>query len=143
MKKILLSLSILALVGCSTYRDNMSYTTTPPVVKLDATIQPTIKVGNKVSGRAICSNVLYVFHDAPSEQTYGATINAQTDVLPNSECAAAAVSDALNNSNNADILIAPKFTSITKSFLCLPLVGCFMKTQDVYVDAYEGMVTYK
>ncbi len=143
MKQILLSISMLALAGCSAYRDNMPYTTTAPVVKIDTTIQPTVTVGNKVSGRAVCSNAFYIFHDVPSEQTYGATINAQTDVLPNSECAAAAVYDALSNSNNADVLIAPKFTSITKSFLCLPLIGCFMKSQDVYVDAYEGMVTYK
>lgn len=32
---------------------------------------------------------------------------------------------------------------ILLSLSILPLVGCFMKTQDVYVDAYEGMVAYK
>lgn len=143
MKKILLSISVLAITGCTSFRDNIPYTTNAPSVKIEPVITPTVSVGDKVVGNAVCSNMFFIFHDTPSEQTYGATINAQNDVSPYSECAAAAVYNALSVSDNADVLIAPKFTSITNSFLCLPLIGCFIKTQDVYVEAHAGKITYK
>ena len=143
MKKLILSVSILALAGCTSYKDNISYTTNEPIVNIESVIRPTVTVGDKVMGQAVCSNMLFIFHDTPSKQTYGATINPKSGPVANTECAAAAVYDALSQSNAADILIAPKFTTITESFLCIPLVGCFSKTQTVLVEAHEGKVTYK
>lgn len=142
MKQIVLSLSILAITGCTYYKDNLPYATTPNI-RIDSVLTPNITIGDRVSGEAVCSDILFIFHDTPSEQTYGATINAQTDVTSNSACAAAAVYNALSRSNDADVLIAPKFTSITNSFLCLPFIGCFIKTQHMFVDAHEGTITYK
>lgn len=142
MKKLCVLMSVLAITGCVSYRDNVSYTTNQPSLKIEPVIIPTVTIGNKVIGKAECANLLYIFQDIPSERTYGATINAQSDVSSNSECAAAAVYDALTHTDNADVLIAPKFTSITHGFLCLPWVGCFIETQNMFVEAHAGRVTY-
>ena len=144
MKNVIFLIPVLTMMGCTSYKNNVPYATSVPTVTVEpATITPNVTVGNRIGGRAECSNILFVFHHVPSERTYGATLNAQSDVSADSECAAAAVYDALSRSNNADVLIAPKFTSITNSFLCLPWLGCFVKSQDMYVEAYEGKVTYK
>lgn len=141
MKKLIALTSILALAACSTvHNGKVGMTISDPDVQFtpqEAKI--SINTGSKLSGSAECSSFLWLFNNIPERQTYGYNLQTSEGVIASKDCVAAAVYDAMKNSD-ADIIVAPQYTTARNGFLCFGS-RCLFGTTKVLVKGYSGKIT--
>lgn len=141
MKKIALLSSLLALTACQTYHNGkIGMTISNPDVEF-APMQAKMNVdaSKKITGTAECNSFLWVFNDAPWRQTYGTALQTESGNLASKACTAAAVYDAMNQSQ-ADVIIAPQYTSVRDGVFCFG-DRCLFGTTKVIVSGYSGKIT--
>ena len=141
MKKLISLTSILALAACSTvHNGKVGMTISNPDVQFtpqEAKI--SINTNNKLSGSAECTSFLWVFGNTPERQTYGYNLQTGDGVIAGKDCVAAAVYDAMKNSD-ADIIVSPQYTTSRDGILCFGS-RCLVGTTKVSVKGYAGKIT--
>ncbi|MDR1826071.1 MAG: hypothetical protein LBQ49_00075 [Rickettsiales bacterium] len=140
MKKSMILLP-LALVACTGYHNGKIGAVIAPIPPIESKIEANVKVGEKITGSAECTEVLFLTVSAPERQTYGPELQTKTGNLANSTCTAGAIYDAMSSSD-ADIIVSPQYTSVKTSFGCIPFVGCLYKNTKVIVSGHAGKITY-
>ena len=131
---------ILALTGCGTYHTGIIgiNASTPELHFVPKEAKISIDTYNKVTGIAECSSILWVFNSAPNRQTYGVPIQANEGNFASSECVAAAIYDALKNTD-ADTMYGLQYTTVKNGFLCFGN-NCFIGKTKIIVNGYAGKI---
>lgn len=141
MKKILmLQMLLILLVGCASTEQHNGRQS---VLMNNVTIEPRplqadIQVGRAISGVGECESWFGFITKQPQKQTYGADMQEPQGNFAPSACTRGAVYDALSK-NNADVIIAPRYTSIKKKNLCI-LGLCLHTIDQIIVSGYKGDV---
>ncbi|MCM1293939.1 MAG: hypothetical protein NC311_00040 [Muribaculaceae bacterium] len=141
MKKIAILSSLLALTACGTYHNGkMGMTLSNPDVEfVPMQVKVNVDASKKITGTAECGSFLWVFNNVPQRQTYGPTLQTETGNLATESCTAAAVYDAMNQSQS-DVIIAPQYTSMRNGAFCFGH-RCLFGTTKVIVNGYSGKIT--
>lgn len=141
MKKYSILAAVLALTGCSAYHNGKSGMTisNPDLEYVPMQANVHVDTNNKLSGSAECSSTLWVFNSAPERQTYGTRMQTTEGNFASNACTAAAVYDAMNKSN-ADVFVAPQYTTVRKGVLCFGH-RCLQGTTKVLVSGYAGKIS--
>lgn len=140
MKKYLILTSILTLAGCGAYHtsklgmviSNPDIQFTPQEAKID------IDSNNKITGSAECFSFLWVFNSAPERQAYGVPLQTNEGVIASSECVAGAIYDAMNKTD-ADVLVAPHYTTVRDGLFCFGS-RCLFGNTKILVKGYPGKI---
>ncbi len=140
MKKLLLVVAVLGLVGCSSVEQHNGRNS---MLIQNVLIEPTpmqadIEVGQKISGTAVCEKWFGFTTSQPNKLTYGANLQVPAGNLASSKCTRGAVYDALNRSK-ADIIIAPQYTTIQEAHVCI-FGACVHRADRVTVTGYKGTI---
>ncbi|MGN0916913.1 MAG: hypothetical protein ACI4NZ_01775 [Candidatus Enterousia sp.] len=141
MKKLAIFTSILALTACSAVHngkigmtiDNSEIQFTPQEAHV------SINTSSKLSGAAECTSLLWLFDSVPERKTFGPKLQESAGVIASGGCVAAAVYDAMKGSD-ADILVAPQYTTVQNGVLCFGN-KCLVGTTKVLVKGYAGNIT--
>lgn len=142
MNKTIALVSILALTGCSAYHTGRIGVNAPSKLNVDMAPKEAkiaIDTSNKLTGSAECTSFLWVFNSAPERQTYGVPIQANDGDFASSDCVAAAVYDAMKNTD-ADTMYGLQYTAVRSGFLCFGN-RCFSGNTKVIVKGYPGRIT--
>jgi hypothetical protein len=141
-KQSLLLIGALALAACSSgYHNGKSGTILSiPDVKV-AQNEAKITIGDKISGSAECTELFFFTVKSPERQTFGPKMQEGAGNFANHACTGGAIYDAMSKSN-ADIIVAPHYTAVRKSFLCLPVLSCLYSNTKVVVEGNAGKVSY-
>ena len=75
----------------------------------------------------------------PERKTFGPKLQESAGVIASGGCVAAAVYDAMKGSD-ADILVAPQYTTVQNGVLCFG-DKCLVGTTKVLVKGYAGNIT--
>lgn len=140
MKKILILTSILSLAACGTSYHTGKVGMTAPSPDMQFTPQEAkISVSNsKVTGSAECSSFLWIFNSVPERQVYGAQLQTADGVMASGDCVAAAIYNAISKTD-ADIVVAPQYTTVKNGVLCFG-TRCLFGTTKVLVKTYTGKI---
>ena len=140
MKKILIASSLVligALSGCSSL--NVSSNAMPITAPLETNLKVDIEVGEKISGKASVTRVLFFtiandkeFADGVSYGSGGSGSGALPFENPVSKAKSAAAYKAINQSG-ADIIVAPRYTVEAEDFLVFGTIN-------VTVEGYKGTI---
>ena len=141
MKKIAILTSVLALASCGAYHTGKIGATIsgPDVQFTPQEAKLAINTQNKISGSATCSSLLWVFNDVPERQVYGAKLQTKDGVMASSDCVAGAVYDAMSKTD-ADLIVAPQYTTVRDGVLCFGY-RCLFGTTKVLVKGFSGKIT--
>ena len=140
LKKVLIASSLVlagALSGCSSL--NVSSNAMPITAPLETNVKADIEVGEKISGKASVTKILF-FTIANDKEfadgvAYGAGASAGGALPfenPVSKAKSAAAYKAIKQSG-ADIIVAPRYTVETEDFL-------IFGTINVTVEGYKGTI---
>ena len=140
MKKLLLVVAVLGLVGCSsselrTGRNSMNLANI--AVEPDP-MSASIEVGQKITGTAECETWFGIQTKAPKKFTYGAALQVEDGNFTPNKCTRGAVYDALTKSK-ADVIIAPQYTANQEGSLCV-FGACIHKVNKITVTGYKGTI---
>jgi len=141
LKKILIASSLVlagAMSGCTSL--NVSSNAMPITAPLETNIKADVEVGEKISGKASVTKVLFFtiandkeFADGVDYGSNGAAgVGALPFESPVSKAKAAAAFKAIEQSG-ADIIVAPRYTVETEDFL-------IFGTTQVTVEGYKGTI---
>lgn len=101
-------------------------------------LQADIQVGEKISGTAECQT-LFGFHTKkPQKQTYEAELQVASGNFSPSACTRGALYNALIK-NNADLIIAPRYTAVQDTKICL-FGLCAVRKYQIIVTGYKGII---
>lgn len=141
MKKITTLLSICILAGCNAYHTGRIgiNSSNPEMDFVPKEAKISVDTNNKLTGSAECSSFLWIFNSVPERQTYGVSIQANDGNFASSECIAAAVYDAMKNSD-ADAMYGLQYTAVRSGFLCFG-DRCFNGNTKIIVKGYPGKIT--
>jgi len=142
MKKILVLTSVLVLTACGTTIHNGKVGMTisnPDIEFIPQEAKVSINTNNKLSGSAECSSFLWIFNSTPERKTFGANMQTREGLIGSDDCIAAAVHDAMKNSD-ADIIVAPQYTTARNGVLCFGS-RCLSGTTKILVKGYAGKIT--
>lgn len=141
MKKIAILTSVLALTACSSvHNGKIGMTVTNPEIQFTPQeAHVSINTNNKLSGAAECRSFLWLFNSVPKRKTFGPQLQESAGVMASNGCVAAAVYDAMKNSD-ADILAAPQYTTSQSGIFCFGS-KCLAGTSKVLVKGYAGKIT--
>lgn len=141
MKNIAILTSVLVLVGCGAYHTGKTgmVISDPGIKYTPQEAKISVNTNNKLSGSASCSSFLWLFNNAPERQAYGVQLQTEDGVMASGECVAAAVYDAMSKTD-ADILVAPQYTTVRNGLLCFGQ-RCLVGTTKVLIKGYEGKIT--
>ena len=130
----------LALAACGAYHTGrIGATIDAPDIRF-VPKQAKISVSeNKITGTAKCSSTLWVFNSAPERQVFGPELQTSAGNFASPECTAGAMYDAVSKAN-ADILVAPQYTTVRNGVLCFGH-RCLFGTTQVIVNGYSGKIT--
>lgn len=141
MKKLLiLEALLILLIACSSVEQhNGRQSVLMNTVAIEPRpLQADIQVGKAISGVAECETWFGFITKQPQKQTYGVDMQEpQGNYAPNA-CTRGAVYDALSKSN-ADVIVAPRYTSIKKKNWCI-LGLCLHSVDQIIVSGYKGDV---
>jgi hypothetical protein len=140
LKKLLIASSLVfagALTGCSSL--NVSSNAMPVTAPLETNVKADIEVGEKISGKASVTKILFFtiandkqFADGVAYGAGGSSVSALPFENPVSKAKSAAAYKAINESG-ADIIIAPRYTVETEDFLVFGTIN-------VTVEGYKGTI---
>ncbi len=139
MKKIALLTALLGLTACNTYHNGRAGLVLADTVDVNTVANVKVDAGNKISGVAECSSVLYVFHSEPERQSHIPTLQTASGNIASSACTNGAIYDALDGVN-ADVIVAPQYTTVQNGLLCFGS-RCLFGTTKVLVSGYAGKIT--
>lgn len=101
-------------------------------------MQAEIQVGPKISGVAECEKWFWFWTKQPAKQTYGTSLQMPDGNFSTGPCTRGAIYDALTK-NNADMIVAPKYTAVQKGELCV-LGKCMHRVNQIIVTGYKGNI---
>ncbi len=140
MKKLLVASSLVfagALTGCSSL--NTSSNSMPITAPLETNLVADVEVGEKITGKASVTKILFFtiandkeFADGVSYGAGGSSAGALPFENPVSKAKSAAAYKAITESG-ADIIVAPRYTVKSEDFL-------IFGTINVTVEGYKGTI---
>ena len=141
-KKALAISSVALLAACSTVHnkgiDNSIITKTDVEVR---PLETSIKVGERVTGTATCTQFLGITLEGPEKESYGATLQTNEGNVAGGKCTRGAIYKALSGTD-ADLILAPQYELESSGMLCIPVVDfCLYKSSTVVVKGYAGKYT--
>ena len=141
MKKIISLTSLLALCACSAYHNGKIGMTisNPDIEFIPMEAKVTINDTNKITGSAECSSFLWVINNVPERRTYGTQLQTSDGNFASAECVAAATYDAMSKTD-ADVIVAPQYTTARNGLLCFGS-RCLAGTTKVMVKGFSGKIT--
>ena len=140
MKKVLIASSLIlagALSGCSSM--NVSSNAMPITAPLETNLKADVEVGEKITGKASVTKILFFtiandkeFADGVAYGADASTGGALPFENPVSKAKSAAAYKAITESG-ADIIVAPRYTVKSEDFL-------IFGTINVTVEGYKGTI---
>lgn len=140
MKKIIFILPLM-LVACSDYKTGKLGANMHPTIDVQP-ISADIEVGERISGSAECTDLLFFRISEPSRGVYGAGTMETLAKGVDTTCAAGALYDAMSKID-ADVIVAPQYTVASTRFMCIPKLNCLYQNTKVLVTGRAGKVSYK
>ena len=140
MKKLLLVVAVLGLVGCSTseLRNGRNSINLANIAVEPEPMAAQIKVGQKIMGTAECETLFGFNINSPKKLTYGAGLQVEDGNFTPSKCTRGAVYDALAK-NKADVIIAPQYTASEEGVFCI-FGHCAYRSNKITVTGYKGTI---
>ena len=140
MKKVMCCVAAVLAVGCSSveYHNGKQSLLMQNVQVEPSPLKADIQVGQAISGVAECEKWFGFTTKKPAKQTYGAELQVSQGNFSTGACTRGAVYEALTK-NNADVIIAPRYTSVKKSNGCL-FGFCIHVVDQVIVTGYKGNI---
>lgn len=140
MKKLLLVVAVLGLVGCSTseLRNGRNSVNLANIAIEPEPMTASIKVGQKISGTAECETLFGFTLSSPKKLTYGADLQVEDGNFAPSKCTRGAIYDALTK-NKADVIIAPQYTATEDGTFCI-FGHCAYRSNKITVTGYKGTI---
>ena len=140
MKKLLLVVAILGLVGCSSseLRNGRNSMNLANIAVEPEPMSAQIKVGQKIMGTAECETLFGFQINAPKKLTYGAGLQVEDGNFAPSKCTRGAIYDALTK-NKADVIIAPQYTASEEASFCI-FGACAHRVNKITVVGYKGTI---
>lgn len=145
MKKVvsLASLAMLiGLTGCISTQKNAC--PAPVLTKNVAEFEPTVTIGDKISGTATGYSLFGLFWIGPSEFAEGTRYNGGvSDVFgvipsPANKAKSAAAYNAIKNSN-ADMLVAPNYLVTTKNYFVVKKITATVDARKGTIEGYTQL----
>lgn len=99
----------------------------------------SVDTDKKITGTAKCSSNFWFFETAPERQAYGPGLQEPAGNIASDECTAAAMYDAISKTN-ADVLVAPQYTTVQNGALCFGR-RCLHGTTQVIVTGFSGKIS--
>ena len=127
-------------IGCSTaeYHNGRNSILLKNIEVEPQPLQADIRVGQQISGVAECESWFGLRTKKPKKQTYGVDLQVPEGNFVPDPCTRGAIYDALTK-NNADIIIAPRYTSVKKGKFCI-LGLCLHVIDQIIVTGYKGKI---
>ncbi len=140
MKKIMYVCMTMMFVGCSSveYHNGRQSLLMQNVQVEPSPLKADIQVGQAISGVAECERWFGFTTKKPAKQTYGAELQVSQGNFSPNPCTRGAVYEALTK-NNADVIIAPRYTAVKKGNLCL-FGFCMHVVDQIIVNGYKGNI---
>lgn len=103
-------------------------------------MQAEVKVGEKVSGEAVCEKWFGFFKKEPQKQTYGLPLQNDEGYASPDACRRGAIYNALAKDREADTLVAPQYNSVIQKEWCILGIQslCLHEVNQVVVTGYKG-----
>lgn len=142
MKKyVLLGTILLSLCACSAYHTGkIGMNVNDDAVEFyPKQISLNVDSSSKISGSAECTSLFWIFNLTPEKQAYGVNLQTDSGVIASDECVAAAIYDAMSKTN-ADVIVAPQYTTVRDGLLCFGY-RCLGGTTKVIVKGYSGKIS--
>lgn len=141
MKKIISLTSLLALCACSAYHNGKVGMTisNPDIEFIPMEAKVTVNDTTKITGSAECSSFLWFINNVPERQTYGTHLQTSEGNFASGACVAAAMYDAMSKTD-ADVIVAPQYTTARNGLLCFGS-RCLAGTTKVMVKGFSGKIT--
>jgi len=140
MKKLLLVVAVLGFVGCS-FAEMHNGKNSINLANIAVEPEPMsaqIKVGQKITGTAVCETWFGITTKSPSKLTYGADLQVGDGNIAPSKCTRGAVYEAITKSK-ADVIIAPHYTTNQEGTLCI-FGACVHRVSKITVTGYKGTI---
>ena len=140
MKKLLLVVAVLGLVGCSSseLRNGRNSVNLANIAVEPEPMTAQIKVGQKITGTAECETLFGFNIKSPKRLTYGAGLQVEEGNFVPSKCTRGAIYDALAK-NKADVIIAPQYTASEDATFCI-FGACAHRVNKITVTGYKGTI---
>ena len=140
MKKLLLVVAVLGLVGCSSseLRNGRNSMNIANIAVEPEPMVAQIKVGQKITGTAECETLFGFNINSPKKLTYGSGLQVEEGDFSPSKCTRGAIYDALAK-NKADLIIAPQYTASEEATFCI-FGACAHRVNKITVVGYKGTI---
>ena len=137
MKKILISIAVVAIAACTSTHQGTKSLNVDGLSLNARPLQVSVTPGEKISGTVECKNILGIPFLAPAKEAYGARLETSAGNFAGDRCTRGAIYNAIVSSN-ADVILAPQYTTTSKRFLCIPFIGCLYNHRIITVTGYKG-----
>ena len=141
MKKIVIILvAVFVVTGCSSIEyHNGRNSLLMETIRIEPNpIEADIQVGEKISGTAECKMLFGFTIDSPQKQTYGSDLQVSAGNFSPRACTRGALYNALIK-NNADLIIAPRYTAVQDAKLCI-FGLCVFRNYQIIITGYKGTI---
>ena len=140
MKKLLLVVAVLGLVGCSSseLRNGRNSINLANIAVEPEPMSASIEIGQKITGTAECETWFGFQTKAPKKLTYGAGLQVEDGNFAPSKCTRGAIYDALTK-NKADVIIAPQYAATEDASICI-FGACAHRVNKITVTGYKGTI---
>lgn len=137
MKKLLIGAAVIAIAACTSTHQGTKSLNVEGLSLNARPLQVSVEPGERISGTVECKNILGIPFLSPAKEAYGARLETSSGNFAGDKCTRGAIYNAIVSSN-ADVILAPQYTTTGKTFLCLPLIGCLYNHRIITVTGYKG-----